>query len=353
MSAILLLAATAWATPTMLIDDTPTGATVDGIFDSTEYATISTGINAGFGGPFGSAELGMDSDENGNLQIGLSEGQPNDFITLYIDARPGGITDTTSLNDGSDPHRAATSGVNISGGGGSNLFFAPGFRADVAVTCGGGLCVAYDITSPSMDFLGLADYSAGIDLEVELPASIFGLTAGGQSFDFVGTYGNPNDASGYFRSNEFHGAASVGVDNPGFDDVVLQAGDFSSFRTYCVDADGNGWCDTTLQTTAMSPGATTTLTLSDTPAGAQVLFFVSLAGPGSGPCAPASLGGACLGISNPIELGRSRANAAGVATVDFRVPNSAPVGTNVTLQAAWVSGGVSDVSALVPAAVVP
>ncbi|HMV70002.1 MAG TPA: hypothetical protein PKA64_24390, partial [Myxococcota bacterium] len=78
--------------------------------------------------------------------------------------------------------------------------------------------------------------------------------------------------------------------------------------------------------------------------------------PGAGPC-PRALGGACLGVTHPYELGRSVTNAAGAAAVRFVVPRTygrsiglqaivnAPGGprtTNVAVGAVWAAAGDQD-----------
>jgi hypothetical protein len=389
---LLALAPSAFAQPTDLVDTTPGGATIDGTADIAggEYATSSTGINAGFGGAFGGESLGVDSTAQGAIQFGLSGAGVSDFVSIYIDSVPGGIGSTGALGDASDAHRAASSGAGAFGGASADLDFAQGFGADYVLTCDPTLCVLFRIDGTDLTFVALADQTGG--LEVELPGSAIGLAGQGSTFRYVATLGNPRDGGGYFRSDEFHGVSDTTVTNGnlGYANLALADDDFNSFTVWCndpdgdgvcadadvcmgddatgdddgdgvcndndvcylddafVDSDANGICDPELSSEPMLPGASTTMTVVNAEPGSLVLFFVSLRGVGAGPCAPAAFGGACIGVLNPIELGRAQADDAGEATLTFTVPGGAPAGADVFLQAIWASQGTSEVSNVLP-----
>ena len=76
------------------------------------------------------------------------------------------------------------------------------------------------------------------------------------------------------------------------------------------------------------------------------MVFVSAAGEGAGPCAPASIGGACLGLRNPIELGTVALDDAGAGSLTITVPATAASGTTVWFQAIWGEPGSSETSAV-------
>lgn len=83
--------------------------------------------------------------------------------------------------------------------------------------------------------------------------------------------------------------------------------------------------------TDVIPGEAIVLRVPDLPAGAQVRFFASLVGPGSGPCIQG--GRTCLDIAQPFAVGGSRASSTGEATASPVVPGDAAVGTDLHLQA--------------------
>lgn len=86
-----------------------------------------------------------------------------------------------------------------------------------------------------------------------------------------------------------------------------------------------------LFTTQLSPGAVFDVALSPVANHTQVYFFVSLAGPGSGPCHPTQP--VCLDIRSAVQLGRDTADSSGVALVSRTVPNSVASRPTAWLQA--------------------
>src|SRR5688572_31179247 len=82
-------------------------------------------------------------------------------------------------------------------------------------------------------------------------------------------------------------------------------------------------------------GATSTYTVSGANPGETLVLLGSVDGLGSGPC-PAKLGGACLGLLSPKQLGALPANANGVARIDVTAPTV--VGTPFATQAFVVRG---------------
>lgn len=79
-----------------------------------------------------------------------------------------------------------------------------------------------------------------------------------------------------------------------------------------------------LQVDPLFRGEDATATVTEAVPGETVWYLSSLAGRGAGPC-PASLGGLCLDVLEPVRLqGSAVANGAGVAAFTARVPVSAP-----------------------------
>ncbi len=394
-----LLPSLVLAAPVDIVDTTPSGATIDGDVGPMEYAGGSLGINAGFGGAFGDAFLALDSSDDGHVQVGLSGPAPADYAVLYIDSEAGGFSDLNAFTDASDAHRAMSSGLGAVGFQRAPITFAPGFEADYAIAIGGGLAVVFKLVDGGMHtFQGLVSLAPG-SVEFEVPGVWIGATTQGQTFAFVGAYGNVFDGGGLFRSNELHGVQQSTLPassaNPGFDVLTLQSGDLSTFTTFCSDADGDsvcadvdlcdgddalgdadgdgvcdvvvtcvgdpsfgdsdgdGICDLHLDVPALRPGTAATLTATNARPGALVLFFVSPQGAGNGPCAPAGFGDACLGIRAPIELGRLSADATGMAQLQITVPSSVPAGATASFQAIWGAPGASENSAVVLATVNP
>jgi cytochrome c peroxidase len=119
------------------------------------------------------------------------------------------------------------------------------------------------------------------------------------------------------------------------DDLDLCFGDDAS-----GDLDLDGTCndlDLLLTVAPMVLGEASSMTATGAPEGANVLFFASVAGEGTGMCAPNT--DVCLDITQVIQLGAATADAAGDATLDLVVPATLADGTDVWFQAAYVTGG--------------
>jgi len=241
---------TAVATPATLSDTTARGALPDGVIGANEYSSGSTGVGMGFGGVIGPATLGVDADVLGNVYWSLSGSTGsctgNNHVVVYIDSVSGGPTDTTVLTDTMDPGRSAVSGSNANGS--ADLTFAPGFAPDFALVINGSSVNLFRIDVPGLTFLKtLAVTTIGTNCNAE----IGGLTlqdlglAPGDSFRYVATTLNPNDAAGPFRSNEFHGVTTAPSANLGQMSFTFAQGAFVTFHSPLVlinevDADTPG-----------------------------------------------------------------------------------------------------------------
>ncbi|MEZ4267496.1 MAG: DUF4215 domain-containing protein [Myxococcota bacterium] len=242
MGAIVLLALTptAAAQQAVLTDSTWGHATADGTIGAGEYPVFSTGINSGFADVLGAtSKLSFDSgftDEA--FVVGLqSSGPLADVAVIYLDCWSGGYSDTTSFADAADAHRRAISGRGTSGET-SELVFAPGFEADLAIAFNSsfaGLWLLDDGGNDSLLFLedlGLAPLNAPNAGAWEMATDLDAMgIAVGDSCDYVATYINAANA---FRSDEFHGVAqaTVPAGNPGSGaTVTLGVGDFNTFAT--------------------------------------------------------------------------------------------------------------------------
>lgn len=228
------------AAPVTIVDTTAGSATNDGTINTGEYVGSSTGINSDFGNVIGSAAtLFVDSSLGGALNFALRAGggSLNDRAVIYIDSVSGGFADTTTIGDTADAGRAAISG-NGTGGGTSEVTFAPGFLADYAIVlesnfaglfqlAAGGANSLIFVTSANLNPSGNA---GAVDREFDLTLANIGLSAGAAAeFDYVATYLNSSNA---FRSNEFQGVAQSTVPGSvGQTTVTLAAGDFNTFVT--------------------------------------------------------------------------------------------------------------------------
>lgn len=99
--------------------------------------------------------------------------------------------------------------------------------------------------------------------------------------------------------------------------------------------------------TSLRIGQANTLTITgDIANGERVYIGATRAGEGRGPCIPAA-GGLCLGIRNPVVLlGSTVATTTGTASFTVTVPNTLPVGTQISLQAIIIRsmGGVDSIA---------
>lgn len=100
-----------------------------------------------------------------------------------------------------------------------------------------------------------------------------------------------------------------------------------------------------LSSTALVPGSPVTITVTGLGAN-EVVYIGRGRSLGNGMCIP-SAGGACLGITNPVQLlGTYTANANGVASTTFMLPRSVPAGLDVGMQALAFRGPGGSNSAL-------
>lgn len=230
--------------PTTITDNTAGTATKDGTINVGEYVGSSNGINNGFGNVIGSgSSLHIDSDNSGNLSIGLESGGGglNDAAVIYIDVDGtdgGGFNSTSGFTDNADALRAAISGTGTDAGPpSSDLTFASGFNADYAISFNSGFAGLWELVNGGshifIDDLGITPSGSAAAGAWEMGGftmANIGLSAG-QSFNYVVTYLNPGNA---FRSNEFHGVAQSTVPgaNPGTSATNLVAGDFNTFHSF-------------------------------------------------------------------------------------------------------------------------
>lgn len=206
------MATTASAQLVTITDTTLGTSTRNGTLGATEYGNLSffsTGIGSGFGNILGSnSRIYFDSSYSTgalNLGVQLGGGSLFDAGVIYIDSVSGGLGGTSTIEDTSDGGRRAISGDG--GGNQSELTFASGFLADYAITLQDSFSGLFKIEgSGALTFVATLNLTptgtpALQQREGELLLSQIGLVAG-DSFRYVATYLNPNDA---FRSNELHG----------------------------------------------------------------------------------------------------------------------------------------------------
>ena len=249
------------ATPTIIDDNTPGTATLDGVIGVDEYADHSDGINIDFGGFLGTGSyIYLDSGEDGKINIGHQINQNlsnvninNRYAVMYIDAGNGG-TDLTSLSalwDSSTPYdstQQAIAGKNESAT--NNIEFASGFGADYAIAWNNIYAGLYSL-EPGIGLIELLAispfsynnyniYEIWGAMELEFNISQLGLSPG-DSFRYVITCLNLD----MYRSSEFHGVVGFPenpegyVNNAGFmpgSTVVLSDGDFNTFNSYQTPA---------------------------------------------------------------------------------------------------------------------
>ncbi|RMF84949.1 MAG: glycosyl hydrolase family protein [Planctomycetota bacterium] len=241
-------------------DVTESGAATDGMIGVGEYELEASGINSGFGDLIGStSSMYVDSDAD-MLHIGFQSAAPWTTpygVVVYIDSRAGGFASTVQLADVADRPRRLASGKGQSGER-ADLYFAPGFLADFAITFEPGRVRVFELSAASHNLLNGAAVNATTDLlggadvryvddganvrELRLPLSLMGLSPG-ETIRFVATLLNGNSA---FRSDEFIGVAPGNAfdgANIGQTAAVLKTGDFIRFDTFAASVCGAG-CET-------------------------------------------------------------------------------------------------------------
>lgn len=188
--------------------------------------------NSGFGGPIGGASMTID-DNGTTLTFTLTKGSGgfNDTMVMYIANGENGRTfiDNT-VNDTADANRRAISNTNS-----ANLNFSSGFEVThaVAINPGFGGLWGIPVTGPvgfnGLNFIsavGMPASSGAASFTFSFDWSQIGLTDC-DKFDFVITYGNPNDGgSNMFSSDEAFGDG-IGAGNPGFGGMT-----YTSHKSY-------------------------------------------------------------------------------------------------------------------------
>jgi PEP-CTERM motif len=181
-------------------------------------ATVYPGNGAtGFGGPIGNGNLSVTDNGSGSIIFALNAGTnfSGNALIVYVDSKPGGVNDTSTLTDTADGGRTAISGFNSGNPSRTVATFAPGFNADYAITVEPGV------------FSGLFDLSNTANFPFVASGGLTGSGAGPYTF----TYSRANLGLGptapfsfegtlistsAYRSNETIGA-SVTVPGTGGD----------------------------------------------------------------------------------------------------------------------------------------
>jgi hypothetical protein len=188
-----------------------------------QAATYPGNGATGFGGAVGTGSLQLADTSNSLTFTGVRGGGDwNDVLVVYLDTRPGGVNDTSSLTDTGDGGRRALSGTGSDGR--TVATFPTGFGADFAVNIENGFIAVFEIVpNGSHNYLfgqpqsgNNQDPSYSITMTDAQMAQIGLTAASGQSFNFVGSYISPSA----YRSNETIGASITegtdGAGNAGF-----------------------------------------------------------------------------------------------------------------------------------------
>lgn len=125
-------------------------------------------------------------------------------------------------------------------------------------------------------------------------------------------------------------------------DGICNADDICTGDDTSGDSDIDGICDDldfNLTVGTPTRGQRVALSVANAEPGSNVVFLLSTAGTGAGPCHPTA--GICAAIRQPKVAGSVRADAAGRATFNLPVPTTAPAGANVYFQAAFI-GAAAD-----------
>ncbi|MFQ5411188.1 MAG: family 16 glycosylhydrolase [Phycisphaerae bacterium] len=247
------------------VDTTLESAVPDGVLNPVEYVASTQGLNGGLGDRIGrNSTFYIDSSSDGRLNIGFDANNPwiePYGVVVYLDTAPGGLVSTLDLTDTADRTRRLTTGKGQSGER-ADLYFAPGFRADYAISLDLNTSAIYQLGTGSLPLINGADLDAPNDLfggqdviyriddgsagsrvrEFEARLSHFGL-APGDAFTFIVTMLNANTL---FRSNEFVGVAPGNewdTFNPGASATVVKPGDFHRFQSIVCGLLGDLNCD--------------------------------------------------------------------------------------------------------------
>jgi hypothetical protein len=221
-----ILAAALFASPAMagLIDTVNSGGsdpvTVDATIGAGEYAGTVTGGGTGFGGPVGNGQLSV-----GRTSTGVAFGFANmgdisgNSIRVYFDTVAGGYTELSAaagFNETSDfgrsrVSRVASEGLTLPFAADYGWIISPafgGFQALFQLVPGGDNSLVYTGDGITADPIGESPSHA--TYEFVIPYADLGITSA-DNVDFVVVYGNNNDPSSAFMSNEgfpFQGSSS-------------------------------------------------------------------------------------------------------------------------------------------------
>lgn len=204
------------AATTAICDANGTSASLDGTIGASEYASFSTGINAGFGGMIGAGvRLYADGDRTGASFALDATGHActwgsDDSVVVYIDSTSGGFSSTAGFTDAADGGRAAASGLGT-GGGASVLTFATSFFADYAIVLRNDSASLFQLTAGGSHVFVRSLTRAPSDWTTnpcvrEVGGVTFADIASTGSFHYVATLINASNA---FRSDELQGSAAL------------------------------------------------------------------------------------------------------------------------------------------------
>ncbi|HSH05242.1 MAG TPA: Ig-like domain-containing protein [Anaerolineae bacterium] len=243
--------------PTIITDTANTIAAPDAFIQPNEYAGYSGGIN-GFGNSvLGiNSELHLDSNDSGDLMIGLKLGPGStmaDVVVIYFDTTAGGVPSISTDADQSTAGTAAITGLEYPPVGGlpvADIIFPPENMMDYALAIyydtfnGGWLTELYAFTGGggplTTVFIGPVitdgpDPTTTTQLEtLPLQLTMLGLSPG-DSFDYIATYIRVQDAAGAYRYDQFHGVAPTTIPpgDPGYGSIVnLNSDDYNRFYSY-------------------------------------------------------------------------------------------------------------------------
>ncbi|MEM8836298.1 MAG: PEP-CTERM sorting domain-containing protein [Planctomycetota bacterium] len=206
----------------------------DGVINPGEYSATYTGGGSGFGGPLGGGSLSFDADSS-NLYIGFEpqagwDGSNN--VVLFLDTRPGGVTDDTSLSDMGDPGRNLSSNLT------RDVQDNYAIGADFSVVIGGFGVVVFELADDGTGALVFTafegDQVGGGASETTLSLAALGATG---TVDFFAAFGSDTN----FISNETIPASPSinGGNNPGFDnDGTGNPVDWVDFNRFNIPAPG-------------------------------------------------------------------------------------------------------------------
>ena len=197
-------------------------------FSSAAFAqtTYNGNGNTGFGGPVGTGVLTLSTDGTtltGTINQGSLPSGFNDELVIYIDAKAGGFTTTSTFTDtggGSDTLRKAISGYD--GTNRATLNFAAGFAADYAIALSPAKAqfgALYTLDNPAAFTYGSDGTNGGANFAptgtntaatytFSIPLSLLGSPT---SFTFATTYLSGPTAD---RSNEAFGNTLTDTTNP-------------------------------------------------------------------------------------------------------------------------------------------